>query len=118
VYWIVPLAVVLGVEVVARLGWVPAWLLPAPSAVAASAWSLTASGELPQHLLISLRRVAIGLSIGASLGLLLGFAVGLSRWMEAFTDLSLQMLRTIPHLALLPLVRTEVARREREPVLA
>jgi sulfonate transport system permease protein len=91
-------------EVVSRMGWVPAWLLPAPSAVAATAWNLTQSGELPQHLAISLRRVAIGLSLGASLGLLLGFAVGLSRWAEALVDLSLQMLRTIPHLALLPLV--------------
>ncbi|MBV8718508.1 MAG: ABC transporter permease subunit [Chloroflexi bacterium] len=104
VYWLVPVGVIVAVELASRLALVPAWLLPAPSAVAVTAWSLIVSGELPQHLLVSLRRVAIGLSIGASLGLLLGFAVGLSRWMEALADLSLQMLRTIPHLALLPLV--------------
>ncbi|MBV9577993.1 MAG: ABC transporter permease subunit [Chloroflexi bacterium] len=78
--------------------------MPAPSAVLATGWSLTRSGELPQHLAISLRRVVIGLSIGAALGLTLGFVVGLSRWAEALVDLSLQMVRTIPHLALLPLV--------------
>jgi sulfonate transport system permease protein len=104
VYWLIPLVVVVAVEVASRLGWVPAWLMPAPSAVLATGWTLTQSGELPTHLAISLRRVVIGLSIGSALGLTFGFVVGLSRWAEALVDLSLQMLRTIPHLALLPLV--------------
>jgi sulfonate transport system permease protein len=39
--------------------------LPAPSTVVATGWQLTRTGELPMHLAISLRRVAIGLSIGA-----------------------------------------------------
>jgi sulfonate transport system permease protein len=65
VYWLGPFAVVVVLETVARLGLVPAWLLPAPSTVVATGWQLTRTGELPMHLAISLRRVAIGLSIGA-----------------------------------------------------
>lgn len=44
------------------------------------------------------------LSIGGSLGLILGLISGLSRWGERLLDTSIQMLRNVPHLALIPLV--------------
>lgn len=43
-------------------------------------WTLSASGELWQHLAISSRRALIGFSIGGSLGLILGLISGLSHW--------------------------------------
>lgn len=43
-------------------------------------------------------------SIGGSLGLILGLISGLSRWGERLLDSSIQMLRNVPHLALIPLV--------------
>ncbi|MEY0428023.1 aliphatic sulfonate ABC transporter permease SsuC, partial [Providencia rettgeri] len=46
----------------------------------------------------------IGFSIGGSLGLILGLISGLSRWGERLLDTSIQMLRNVPHLALIPLV--------------
>lgn len=67
-------------------------------------WTLSASGELWQHLAISSRRALIGFSIGGSLGLILGLISGLSRWGERLLDTSIQMLRNVPHLALIPLV--------------
>lgn len=63
-----------------------------------------ASGELWQHLAISSWRALIGFSIGGSLGLILGLISGLSRWGERLLDTSIQMLRNVPHLALIPLV--------------
>ena len=51
-----------------------------------------------------LRRAAIGFSIGGSIGLVLGLVSGLSRWGERLLDTSIQMLRNVPHLALIPLV--------------
>ena len=44
------------------------------------------------------------LGIGGSLGLILGLISGLSRWGERLLDTSIQMLRNVPHLALIPLV--------------
>lgn len=67
-------------------------------------WTLSASGELWQHLAISSWRALIGFSIGGSLGLILGLISGLSRWGERLLDTSIQMLRNVPHLALIPLV--------------
>ncbi len=46
----------------------------------------------------------IGFGIGAAIGLALGFAVGLSRIAEGVVDRTLQMLRALPHLALVPLL--------------
>lgn len=66
--------------------------------------TLSASGELWQHLAISSWRALIGFSIGGSLGLILGLISGLSRWGERLLDTSIQMLRNVPHLALIPLV--------------
>ena len=51
-----------------------------------------------------LLRAAIGFSIGGSIGLVLGLVSGLSRWGERLLDTSIQMLRNVPHLALIPLV--------------
>ena len=64
----------------------------------------SASGELWQHLAISSWRAVIGFSIGGSIGLTLGLISGLSRWGERLLDTSVQMLRNVPHLALIPLV--------------
>src|SRR5690606_32983316 len=53
---------------------------------------------------ISTWRAFVGLAIGGGLGLLLGFISGLSRWGERLLDSSVQMIRNVPHLALIPLV--------------
>ncbi|MFA7746504.1 ABC transporter permease subunit, partial [Salinicoccus roseus] len=41
--------------------------------------------------------------LGAGLGLVFGLLVGFSKRTEAYLDPSLQMLRTVPHLAVTPL---------------
>ncbi|WP_377830677.1 ABC transporter permease [Bradyrhizobium lupini] len=60
--------------------------------------------RIAARLPVSLRRVAIGFSIGALGGLLFGLAVGLFAPLHDLFDRSLQMIRTIPHLALAPLM--------------
>ena len=67
-------------------------------------WSLSISGELWQHLAISSLARGNWFSIGGSIGLTLGLISGLSRWGERLLDTSVQMLRNVPHLALIPLV--------------
>ena len=102
--WALP-AMLLGVWQLAALsGWLSSRILPAPSAVLAAGWTLLSSGELWQHLAISGWRAGIGFAIGGSIGLALGFVTGLSTWGERLLDSSVQMIRNVPHLALIPLV--------------
>lgn len=65
---------------------------------------LSSSGELWPSILVSLRRVVIGLLIGVTIGTVLGLIAGLSRVGEELVDAPLQMLRALPFLGLLPLL--------------
>jgi sulfonate transport system permease protein len=78
--------------------------LPAPSAIAVSAWQLAVTGQLLDNILVSLQRVAVGLAIGVSVGTALALIAGLSRLGEDAVDATVQMVRTLPHLALIPLM--------------
>jgi len=78
--------------------------MPSPADVGLAFWSTTVSGQLPNDVLVSAGRAFAGLLVGGSIGFLLGIANGVSRISEQLTDTTLQMLRTIPHLAMIPLV--------------
>lgn len=102
--WLVPLLILVAWQLSAQWGWLSTRVLPAPSAVARAAWELSASGELWQHLGVSTRRALLGFAIGGGLGLALGLITGSWRWAETALDTTLQMLRNVPALALIPLV--------------
>lgn len=102
--WLLPLALLGLWQYVCETGRLPAGVLPAPSDVLRAAYQAAQRGELHRDILVSLRRVAIGFFTGATTGLLLGFLVGLSSLAHGLLDRSLQMVRTIPHLALVPLM--------------
>ena len=72
--------------------------------VAHAAYEQWQAGNLLNDIGVSLRRVIVGFTLGAASGLLLGILVGLSQLSHELLDRSLQMLRTIPHLALVPLM--------------
>lgn len=101
--WASPLALLLLWEALSLAGLIPSRVLAAPSAVFSSLLEMTVSGELPLNLLVSLRRVALGLAIGVALGTVLGLAAGLSRIGEVSIDPLMQIKRAIPTLALTPL---------------
>lgn len=79
-------------------------ILPAPSDVFTAAIELTSTGELTDHISISLGRATLGFLIGGLLGFFLGIMNGIFRFSDLLLDTSIQMLRNIPHLALIPLV--------------
>ena len=85
------------------LGLISPHILAAPSTILTAAWGLTVTGELPYHLFVSLRRVLAGLALGVSIGGTLAIISGLSRRGEELVDAPMQMLRTLPFLALVPL---------------
>ena len=101
--WLVPLGILALWQLAAQAGWLSSRILPAPSAVAAAAWSLAVSGELWLHLRVSALRALWGLLLGGGLGLALGLLNGASRRAETLLDTTLQMIRNIPVLALIPL---------------
>ncbi len=100
----VPLGVLAVWQAGSALGWIPAQPMPPPSTIAVAFWQLAVSGQLAANILVSLERVAIGLGIGVVAGTLLALTAGLSRLGEDAVDPTLQMLRTLPHLALIPLM--------------
>ena len=102
--WIVPASLILLWQIAAGFGWLSPLVLPAPTAVASAAWHLTRSGELWTHVKISTWRALVGFAIGGGIGFVLGMANGLSSLSETLLDSTLQMVRNIPHLALIPLV--------------
>lgn len=102
--WVLPASVIVGWEAASRVGVMPANVLPAPSAVAEAFWRLTLSGELIENIGVSTLRALAGFAIGGSIGFALGLANGLSALSRGLTDTTLQMIRNIPHLALIPLV--------------
>jgi sulfonate transport system permease protein len=90
-------------QLASATGALPASKLAAPTAIASTAWTLIANGQLPDALLVSLTRVAAGLAAGVAAGVVLGLVVGLSRAGDALVDPLMQMLRTLPFLGLIPL---------------
>lgn len=102
--WFVPLTVLVLWQLLAQVGIIPTRILPAPSAILLAGWSLAVSGELWHHLASSAGRAGTGFLIGASLGLLFGVLTGILPRAEVLLDSSFQMLRTIPPLAMIPLV--------------
>jgi sulfonate transport system permease protein len=102
--WIVPVALIVVWQFSAQLGWLSSRILPEPLAVLRSAWELAASGELAQHVKISAWRALSSFVVGGGLGLLLGLLTGTFKQAETLLDTTLQMIRNIPALALIPLV--------------
>jgi NitT/TauT family transport system permease protein len=98
------LAAVSAWELVSRLGWVAPLFLPAPTAIAAEAGRMLASGELVRHLLVSLGRIGLGFALGAAAGTAAGLALGSSRLAEAIGTPLIAATYPIPKIALLPLM--------------
>ncbi|MGJ8523889.1 putative aliphatic sulfonates transport permease protein SsuC [Carnimonas sp. R-84981] len=102
--WLLPIALLIVWELAADYGWISARILPSPSAVVAAGWRTIQDGSLFEALWSSIRRALIGFAIGGAAGLALGFITGLSALASRLLDSSLQMIRNVPHLALIPLV--------------
>ncbi|WP_430215181.1 ABC transporter permease [Niallia taxi] len=90
-------------EAAGMYGFVSETLLPRPSEIFMAFIDLLRNGNLLYHFQVSFLRAIGGFLIGGTLGLLAGLAVGFSNKMEHTLDPTMQMLRTIPTLAVIPL---------------
>ena len=76
--------------------------LPAPSAVAGGARTLLASGELAGNVAHTLRVTLLGWLLASSLGIGLGRVLGLSRTAWRWSMASIEVMRAIPPVSLVP----------------
>ncbi|WP_442579801.1 ABC transporter permease subunit [Mesorhizobium sp. ASY16-5R] len=99
-----PVVLVLLWQVASKTGVLPSEVLAGPSTVIGSAAKLIETGELQDAMVISLGRALAGLAIGGSIGVALAVVAGLFRLGEDLVDATMQMLRTVPNVAMIPLL--------------
>lgn len=93
-------------------------LLPSPAEVAHAFWLAVQSGELPHHLLVTLRRVLISFALAMVLGALLGVWMGRSRFANAVLDPLLVLFLNLPALVTIILLYVWFGLVEAAAVLA
>jgi sulfonate transport system permease protein len=102
--WLIPVVVLVAWQVLGSNRVISSSFLPTPVEVVQAAIRLLERGDLQSHVWVSMRRALWGFAIGGGVGFFLGVLNGVSRISAGLFDTSIQMLRTIPHLALIPLV--------------
>lgn len=99
-----PLFLLIVWEVVAVLQLVDVRFFPRPSLVVQQLVTMGASGELWQHLSVTLVRILVGFVIGASGGVVVGLVMGGSRWARAILNPIMASIYPIPKIAIFPLI--------------
>jgi len=99
-----PLVVLLTWEATVQAGVLDARFFPAPSTVVSVLVEMIATGELFDHLGISLQRITLGFLVGALPGMLLGLLMGWFRWFRAFLKPLIAATYPIPKISILPLI--------------
>jgi len=101
---IVPILILIIWQLLGQYGVISTRTLPTPLKVAEAGLAMTKSGELFKYIGSSSWRAFVGFAIGGGIGFLLGLINGLSQTSYRLLDSSIQMIRNVPHLALIPLV--------------
>jgi len=102
--WLIPAGVVALWQLLGDFGLIPERTLPTPVKVAIAGVRLLLNGELVHAIGVSAVRALTGFAIGGSIGFTLGLLNGVMPIFARLTDSTVQMIRNIPHLALIPLV--------------
>jgi sulfonate transport system permease protein len=100
----IPVALFVGWWYGTATGRIPEAVLASPREVVSALVDLKQSGDLSAFLLASLYRAGLGLALGATVGLTFGVISGLTAVGEELVDPTMQMLRSVPFLALVPLL--------------
>ncbi|NEB82404.1 ABC transporter permease [Streptomyces sp. SID14478] len=98
-----PLLLLLLWQLLSSTGVLTPEVLASPGTIARVGSDLVADGSLTAAMGISLQRVAVGLVFGIVVGVGLALVSGLFRIGEDLVDASVQMLRTVPFVGLIPL---------------
>jgi NitT/TauT family transport system permease protein len=99
-----PLGLLLAWELAARFGLIDVRFFPAPTTIFAALIELTRSGELIEHVAISLQRIGLGFLLGGIPAVIIGISMGISRPVRALIDPLISATFPIPKSALLPFI--------------
>lgn len=102
--WIIPILILIAWIIFTGDGAISSKIFPQPGKVLDSFIKLVKNGELLKSIGVSTERALSGFIVGGGIGFILGFINGLSKTAENLLDSTIQMIRNIPHLALIPLV--------------
>lgn len=101
--WTTPVAIIVVWQLLSSTGVIPEVVLPSPLSVLETGFTLASTGELQRHMLVSFQRVVFSLLLGVSSGVVLAVLSAMWRVGDALIDPTVQMFRTVPILALVPL---------------
>lgn len=101
--WTSPLLLLAVWSLATALDWAPEQILVSPRQVLHTAWEMVTSGELEQHLSISLVRLLAGFGVGSLAGIGFGLMLGLSPRLRVYAAPTFDVLRQMPSVALIPL---------------
>lgn len=101
--WTSPLLLLTLWTLAVLLEWAPPQILAAPWEVARTAAELVDSGELAEHLGVSLYRLFAGFGLGSAGGIAFGILLGLSPALRSYVGPLFDVLRQLPTVALIPL---------------
>ncbi|MBF6166054.1 ABC transporter permease [Streptomyces gardneri] len=101
--FLLPAVIVAGWWVGSATGALSERVLAGPPAVWTAFTELLGTGQLVDFAVASFVRAALGVGIGVAIGLTLGLLSGLSGLGEELVDSTMQILRAVPFLALVPL---------------
>ncbi|MCR1901745.1 ABC transporter permease subunit [Ligilactobacillus apodemi] len=102
--WILPVAIIVFWQIAVQTKLINSQYVPAPSAIVDQAIKSWQAGTLQKNISISLYRATLGFIWGGGLGFFFGLFSGISALFRATFDSTIQMLRNIPHMALIPLI--------------
>ena len=100
--WSLPLALMILWEIVCRVFSIQAFILPAPSAIAATTIELHAA--IVQHALQTLFTTVVGFAIAVGFGLLLGIALGASKPIYDAMYPMMVGFNSVPKVAIVPIL--------------
>ena len=100
---IIPVVLVAAWQLAKSLGALPYDNVPSPLQIWDSAVSLTRSGQLPGDFGHTLAACLLGWVIGSAVGAVAGIALGLSRVVWSYSMASVEVLRSIPAIAFIPI---------------
>ena len=99
-----PLGLLLIWEIAGRLGLIDVRFFPVPSSIIGVMAGMIISGELIEHILISLQRILLGFLLGGIPAILIGITMGISRPVRALIDPLIIATYPIPKSAILPFI--------------
>ncbi len=101
--FVIPVVLVLLWEIGARVGTLPHDTMSQPSDIVVAGWNALLDGELLLATWQTFESALLGLAIGSGIGIGIGILIGLSPTLEGIVGPTLDTIRPVPSVALIPL---------------